>query len=81
LGSEATLVTDTKRTVVIAYGMNATNRFGKGWDGVAITTHIPVVRSLTELVFTCLNEVLYGEVLVAARGRTVDYDELHIRTL
>ena len=75
---EATFVTDTERVLVVAYGVGTNELFMARLVGPAVAGDVVVVAREPEPFRVTADEGCHGKVLVRARGRTVDDNQINV---
>ena len=75
---EAPFVTDAERVLIVAYGVGAHQLFVARLVGPAVTGDVVVVARESEPFRVTADEGCHGKVLVRARGRTVDDNQINV---
>ena len=75
---EAPFVADAERVLVVAYGMGAHQLFVARLVGPAVAGDVVVVARESESFRVTADEGCHGKVLVAARGRTVNHNQINV---
>ena len=75
---EASFVTDAERVLVVAYGMGAHQLFVARLVGPAVAGDVVMVARESEPFRVTADEGCHGKVLVRARGRTVDDNQINV---
>ena len=75
---EASFVADAERVLVVAYGVGAHQLFVARLVGPAVTGDVVVVARESEPFRMTADEGCHGKVLVRARGRTVDDNQINV---
>ena len=75
---EAPFVTDAERVLVVAYGVGAHQLFVARLVGPAVAGDVVVVARESEPFRVTADEGCHGKVLVRARGRTVDDNQINV---
>ena len=75
---EAPFVADAERVLVVAYGVGAHQLFVARLVGPAVAGDVVVVARESESFRVTADEGCHGKVLVAARGRTVNHNQINV---
>ena len=75
---ETTFVTDAERVLVIAFGVGTNQLFMSRLVRLAVTGDVVVVARESEPFRVTADEGCHGKVLVRARGRTVDDNQIDV---
>ena len=75
---QAAFVADTERVLVVAGGMGAHQLLMTRLVGLAVTGDVVVVARESEPFRVTADEGCHGKVLVRARGRTVDDNQINV---
>ena len=75
---EAPFVADTERVLVVAYGVGAHQLFVARLVGPAVAGDVVVVARESESFRVTADEGCHGKVLVRARGRTVNDNQINV---
>ncbi len=75
---QTAFVADTERVLVIAYGVGAHQLFVARLIGPAVAGDVVVVARESEPFRVTADEGCHGKVLVRARGRTVDDNQINV---
>ena len=75
---EATFVTDTERVLVVAYGVGAHQLLVARLVGPTVAGDVVVIARESEPFRVTADEGCHGKVLVRARGRTVDDNQINV---
>ena len=75
---EAPFVADAKRMLVVAYGVGTHQLFVARLVGPAVAGDVVVVARESESFRVTADEGCHGKVLVRARGRTVDDNQINV---
>ena len=75
---EASLIAHTQRVLVVAYGVGAHQLFVARLVGPAVAGDVVVVARESEPFRMTADEGCHGKVLVRARGRTVDDNQINV---
>jgi len=75
---EAALVADAERVLVVAYGMGAHQLLVARLVGPAVAGDVVVVARESEPFRVTADEGCHGKVLVRARGRTVNDNQINV---
>ena len=71
-------VTDTERVLVIAFGVGTNEILVARLIGRAVASDVVVVACESESFRVTADEGCHGKVLVAARGRTVNHNQINV---
>ncbi len=75
---EATFVADAERVLVVAYGVGAHQLFVARLVGPAVACDVVVVACESEAIRVTADEGCHGKVLVRARGRTMNHNQIDV---
>ena len=75
---ETAFVADAERVLVVTYGMGAHQLFVARLVGPAVSGNVVVVARESESFRVTADEGCHGKVLVRARGRTVDDNQINV---
>ena len=75
---EAPFVADAERVLIVAYGVGAHQLFVARLVGPAVAGDVVVVAGESEPFRVTADEGCHGKVLVRARGRTVDDNQINV---
>ena len=75
---EATFVADAERVLVVAYGVGAHQLFVARLVGPAVACDVVVVARESESFRVTADEGCHGKVLVRARGRTMNHNQIDV---
>ena len=75
---EATFIADAERVLVVAYGVGTHQLFVARLVGPAVAGDVVVIARESEPFRVTADEGCHGEVLVRARGRTVDDNQIDV---
>ena len=75
---EAPFVTDAERVLVVAYGVGAHQLFVARLVGPAVAGDVVVVARESEPFRVTADEGCHGKVLVRARGRAVNHNQINV---
>ena len=75
---EASFVTDAERVLVVAYGVGAHQLLVARLVGTTVAGDVVVIARESESFRVTADEGCHGKVLVRARGRTVDDNQINV---
>ncbi len=75
---EATFITDAERVLIVAYGVGAHQLFVARLVGPAVAGDVVMVARESEPFRVTADEGCHGKVLVRARGRTVNDNQINV---
>ena len=75
---EASFVTDAERVLIVAYGVGAHQLFVACLVDSAVAGDVVVVARESEPFRVTADEGCHGKVLVRARGRTVNHNQINV---
>ena len=75
---QATFVADAQRMAVVAYGMGTDQLFVARLVGRAVSGNVVVVTCESEPFRVTADEGCHGKVLIRARGRTVNDNQINV---